>query len=236
MECVKLFNAVSNLTYELIFERTPQLKDSSIKLLTALNNLTHSKVISYNYHTRKVTLKCNTHGVIYSNRPERILDYSRCPLCKSITISTNTKKAMQRPEVYEKVNSENKSLAHKIRFSGNKHKGVTLVPTTTEQNVMDFLVNLGFIWNYQTNCPQGYYKSDFINLEHKLIIELDGSYHNAVSQSKLDKEKDNFFKDLGYKTFRFSNRYISTHRDFFEQIVLTYIEGGGDLYDRLYIK
>lgn len=231
------------LNYLLIFERTPQIKKSSIRLLKQLNSISHSKVISYNFHKRDTYLMCNTHGVYYHARPERALSHSYCPLCNSLRISVNTKKAMLNSNISSKVLKENRSLEHKKRFEKNKHLGSTNVPTTTESSVMDFMLNLGFEWNkviktvgYNNFNKSTYYIPDFVNEDMKIIVELDGGHHNTSNQTIVDKRRESVFNLMGYSVYHFKNRYVTTHRKFFELIIKELVEGGDDLYDRLYIK
>jgi very-short-patch-repair endonuclease len=47
---------------------------------------------------------------------------------------------------------------------------------------------------------------DFLCSEYKLIIELDGRYHELFKQK--DVERDNYFKSKGYRILRFKNEEI----------------------------
>ncbi|MCZ8089686.1 DUF559 domain-containing protein [Flavobacterium sp.] len=46
---------------------------------------------------------------------------------------------------------------------------------------------------------------DFVCLSKKLIIEVDGGYHNTSEQKKVDEERTFFLNKLGYKVIRFTN-------------------------------
>ena len=232
-----------HLNYNLTFEYVPQLKSTSYKLLMNLNNISHGKVLSYNFHTRDTEVQCNKTGLIYHARPERVLDHCYCRLCNSKRISDNTRKAMNSKEVKAKLDRENNSIEHKLRFRENKHKGGTLVPTRTEEFVMDFMLSKGFIWNekiilnnHNDKGLPNYYKPDFINHEFKIVVELDGSSHSYDVQKKVDERKDNYFRSQGYKVYRFYNGYVLSNYNYFQDIINDIIKGGGDLYDRLYIK
>lgn len=54
----------------------------------------------------------------------------------------------------------------------------------------------------------GDYIADFVCLTSKLIIEVDGEYHNTPQQQLLDKQRTDFFLRMGYKELRFSNDEI----------------------------
>lgn len=47
----------------------------------------------------------------------------------------------------------------------------------------------------------------------KVIIEVDGGYHEEKSQSEKDKERDNAFSSIGYKTIRITNEQVRNGRN-----------------------
>jgi ATP-dependent Lhr-like helicase len=49
------------------------------------------------------------------------------------------------------------------------------------------------------------YIPDFICLEQKLIVEIDGGYHNDVEQIQLDEERTKYLNEKGYSVLRFTN-------------------------------
>jgi adenine-specific DNA-methyltransferase len=55
----------------------------------------------------------------------------------------------------------------------------------------------------------GKYVADFVCLEKKLIIELDGSQHKDKEQRLYDEERSLFLKSLGFKVLRFWNNEIN---------------------------
>lgn len=59
----------------------------------------------------------------------------------------------------------------------------------------------------------GDYIADFVCLTSKLIIEVDGEYHNTPQQQLLDKQRTDFFLRMGYKELRFSNDEILCYID-----------------------
>lgn len=52
------------------------------------------------------------------------------------------------------------------------------------------------------------YIPDFVCLTRKLIIEVDGGYHNTQTQIILDKERDAFLQQNGYRILRFTNEEV----------------------------
>jgi adenine-specific DNA-methyltransferase len=55
----------------------------------------------------------------------------------------------------------------------------------------------------------GKYIVDFICLEKKLIIELDGWQHKEENQERYDKERTRFLEKLGFRILRFWNNEIN---------------------------
>lgn len=53
------------------------------------------------------------------------------------------------------------------------------------------------------------YIVDFVCFEHRLIIELDGQGHYALSiNEQADMERDARLKELGFTILRFENKFI----------------------------
>ncbi|MEI8344057.1 MAG: endonuclease domain-containing protein [Candidatus Moraniibacteriota bacterium] len=57
----------------------------------------------------------------------------------------------------------------------------------------------------------GKYIIDFVCLEKKLIIELDGWQHGEENQKKYDKERTEFLEKLGFKIMRFWNNEVNNN-------------------------
>jgi 5-methyltetrahydrofolate--homocysteine methyltransferase len=54
----------------------------------------------------------------------------------------------------------------------------------------------------------GDYIVDFVCLKQRLIIEIDGSIHNAVEQKEKDEQRTEWLNNKGFKVVRFSNNEI----------------------------
>ena len=75
-----------------------------------------------------------------------------------------------------------------------------------------------YLWNYIKNEQIGVrfrrqhiigdYIVDFICLKQKLIIEVDGGYHNNPTQQQKDRIRQNWLESMGYKVLRFNNNDI----------------------------
>ncbi len=51
---------------------------------------------------------------------------------------------------------------------------------------------------------------DFVCLEKKLIVEIDGEYHLSDEQIELDEARTDILEELGYKIIRFSNEDVKS--------------------------
>ena len=66
------------------------------------------------------------------------------------------------------------------------------------------------------------YIPDFVCVEKKLIIEVDGGYHENVAQLELDKSREEHLREFGYKVIRFSNDEVLYN---IEEVLKKIIEG-----------
>jgi len=84
-----------------------------------------------------------------------------------------------------------------IKFAKNLRKNTT----DTEKYLWKYLRGNqleGF--KFRRQQPIGKYIIDFVNLERKIIIELDGGQH---LQNKKDKIRDSWLEEQGYEVLRF---------------------------------
>jgi very-short-patch-repair endonuclease len=68
---------------------------------------------------------------------------------------------------------------------------------------------LGF--NFRRQHAIGKYIPDFVCIEKKLTIELDGSQH--LEQQEYDQERTQYLELLGYKVIRFWNNDVMNNVD-----------------------
>jgi len=79
------------------------------------------------------------------------------------------------------------------------------------------------IWNYlrDEQCGAKFRRqhiiddfiADFVCLELRLIIEVDGGYHNEAEQKESDEARDRVLKYYGFKTLRFTNEEVLCNTD-----------------------
>ncbi|AXQ28405.1 endonuclease domain-containing protein [Solimonas sp. K1W22B-7] len=93
--------------------------------------------------------------------------------------------------------------------------------TEAEQRLWYHLrANRFFGIKFKRQVPQGPYIADFISLEHRLVIELDGGQHN--DNEAYDNQRDQWFVAEGFTVLRFWNHEVMQQTEaVLEQIRLT---------------
>ena len=81
-------------------------------------------------------------------------------------------------------------------------------PTEAESVLWQYLRKNGLGFVFRRQHIIGEYIVDFICLEKKLIIELDGKYHLEYQQQIDDATRQNLIEKRGYSFLRFSNEAI----------------------------
>ncbi len=66
---------------------------------------------------------------------------------------------------------------------------------------------------FRRQVPIGPYIVDFMCLERKLIIEIDGWTHSTEAEISNDKRRTTYLESQGYKVIRFQNAEIKEGMD-----------------------
>jgi very-short-patch-repair endonuclease len=66
---------------------------------------------------------------------------------------------------------------------------------------------------FKRQHPVLYFIADFYCHKAKLIIEVDGGYHNTPEQFSYDKNRDSELESLGLKVIRFTNKQVLTETE-----------------------
>lgn len=74
----------------------------------------------------------------------------------------------------------------------------------------------GILWEYIRNIKYKFRRqhiidifiADFVCLEKKLIIEVDGRYHTTLEQREADELKTQILNEIGFKVIRFTNEQV----------------------------
>ena len=64
---------------------------------------------------------------------------------------------------------------------------------------------------FRRQHPIGDYIADFFCLTNRLIIEVDGGYHDKPEQQIADQWRTEFLEKKGYHVVRFNNEEVNTH-------------------------
>ena len=63
---------------------------------------------------------------------------------------------------------------------------------------------------FRRQHPIGDYIADFLCLKAKLVIEVDGGYHDKPQQQQEDQWRTEFLQSKGYRVIRFTNEELNT--------------------------
>ena len=83
-------------------------------------------------------------------------------------------------------------------------------PTKEEEKLWDILTDTKYINSkFRRQHIVDNFIVDFIELKHKLIIEVDGEIHS--NQKERDYERDDILRSLGFNILRFTNKQINNN-------------------------
>ena len=68
-------------------------------------------------------------------------------------------------------------------------------------------------YRFRRQHPMGPFVVDFICLEKKLIVELDGDRHGKAVHKSRDEKRDEWLKSRGYYVLRFWNNDVYSNLD-----------------------
>jgi leucyl-tRNA synthetase len=106
---------------------------------------------------------------------------------------------------YGYINSTFQEWKNTFEFAKRNRKNLT----ETEDKMWQ-LVRNRYIDNYKfrRQHPIAGFIPDFVCLERKLIIEIDGGYHNEEEQIIFDEARENWLKEFGFDIIRFTNEQV----------------------------
>ena len=87
-------------------------------------------------------------------------------------------------------------------------KSMRLEPTEAEDLLWRNLRGLKLGVKFRRQQPVDIFIPDFVCTQKKLMIEVDGGYHNKKEQIELDAERTRILEVLGYKVLRFTNEEV----------------------------
>lgn len=86
-------------------------------------------------------------------------------------------------------------------------------PTEAEDLLWQYLRTDGLGVTFKRQHIIGDYIADFVCLSRKLIIELDGGYHQIPQQQVSDEERTKWLGERGFKVIRFTNEELFDRLD-----------------------
>ena len=86
-------------------------------------------------------------------------------------------------------------------------------PTVAEESLWNYLSSDGLGVTFKRQHIIGAYIADFVCLSHKLIIELDGGYHQLPQQQTSDAERTQWLEGRGFVIIRFTNEELLNNID-----------------------
>ena len=75
---------------------------------------------------------------------------------------------------------------------------------------------------FRRQHPIGHYIADFCCLSKKLIIELDGEYHEKIKQE--DKQREDYLREQGFRILRFTNDQVFDRIEWLLQTIADELE------------
>ena len=81
--------------------------------------------------------------------------------------------------------------------------------TESESVLWEALRRLHCGYHFRRQHPIGDYIADFICLKKKLVVEVDGGFHNNPMQQQNDQMRTDYLERKGYTVIHFKNEEIS---------------------------
>ena len=96
-------------------------------------------------------------------------------------------------------------------------------PTEAEAVLWKYIRNNQLRYRFRRQQIIDDYIVDFVCLDKKLIIEVDGKYHSDGEQREFDAMRQNKLLSKGYRIIRFTNEEVSTHIELTVECIKKYL-------------
>jgi len=80
-------------------------------------------------------------------------------------------------------------------------------------------------FKFRRQFPLGNYIVDFVCLDRRVIVELDGGQHNETSQIAYDAQRDAWLRGEGFEVLRFWNSDVFLEWEAMAEGILRALEG-----------
>ncbi|MBL0145616.1 MAG: leucine--tRNA ligase [Chitinophagaceae bacterium] len=115
-------------------------------------------------------------------------------------------RGMQKQDSYGYINSTKDEWIKTLAFAKENRKNLT----EEEDILWQELRNKNIAgYKFRRQHPIAGYIPDFVCLEKKLIVEIDGDYHNQEEQKKYDAARENWLAENGFSMIRFTNQDVN---------------------------
>ncbi len=118
--------------------------------------------------------------------------------------SLSQKEGNQKPSYYT-------TTADSWKLLKEKAKSMRLEPTEAEDLLWQNLRGNKLGVKFRRQQPVDIFIPDFVCTQKKIIVEVDGGYHNEKKQMELDAERTRVLEIIGYKVLRFTNEQVLTN-------------------------
>ena len=112
----------------------------------------------------------------------------------------------QDPAPYGYITSSVEEWKKTIVFAKQNRKAATVEEDIIWQELRNRKIK-GY--KFRRQHPVAGYIPDFVCLEKKLIIEIDGEYHDDEEQKLFDERRENWLKEEGFTMIRFTNYTVN---------------------------
>ncbi len=103
------------------------------------------------------------------------------------------------------MNSSSEEWRKTFEFAKQNRRNLTEAEDKIWQLVRNRNINN---CKFRRQHPIAGFIPDFVCLEKKLIIEIDGGYHNEAKQIIYDEARENWLKEFGFDIIRFTNEEV----------------------------
>jgi len=191
--------------------------DVTIELLTGSTKTAQRKVIHEQLETSKLKILVGTHALLEDKVQFKNLGYvvvdeqhkfgvaQRSRLWRKGSPSLILPKGKEKEQIYYKYQTARPSTYALLKANQQELKK----QTTEAEKVLWLQLKtsqLGLKFRRQHIVDE--FIVDFICIAKKLIVEVDGKYHNSKEQQEADKMRTQILEELGFKVIRFTNEEV----------------------------
>jgi very-short-patch-repair endonuclease len=95
-------------------------------------------------------------------------------------------------------------------------------PTIAEKIIWSAIRKRAFGYSFRRQHVIGYYIVDFLCLECKVILEIDGESHD--NKQEYDTARDEYLEGLGYHVLHITNEEVLSYADLATQRIIDFLK------------